>query len=106
MASVLLPIGILTVIFNLKPFWFALLGCAFFKEKLEKIEILGMTLCFGALVLMTYGSQNQEDENEPKSEKEVSTSDKLLGLLFIFIASWLISGMMVANRLLKGVPAL
>ena len=68
MASVLIPIGVMTVIYNLKPFWFAILGCAFFKEKLEKIEILAIILCFGALVLMTYGSQNQESVNEPEEK--------------------------------------
>ena len=57
MAAVLLPIGILTVIFNLKPFWFAILGYAFFKEDISKVELMGMSLCFGALILMTFGTQ-------------------------------------------------
>ena len=106
MATVLLPIGILTVVWNLKPFWFAILGFVLFRENLEKIEVLGMVLCFGALVLMTYSSQHQETGAESQSEADVSTGGKLLGLLFIFIGSWTVSGMMVANRLLKGVPDL
>ena len=60
-ATKLLPIGVLTVIFNLKPFWFAILGRALFKESISKVEVIGMVLSFSALILMTYGAKNTEE---------------------------------------------
>ena len=59
----MLPIGVITVVFNMKPFWFAVLGYALFRERVDKVEVLGMLLCFGALIGMIFGNEYEKDVN-------------------------------------------
>ena len=54
LAAGLISIGLLIVVYNLKQFWLAILGYIIFNEKINIVEILGMIICFGALITMTY----------------------------------------------------
>ena len=70
MAAVLLPISVVTVVFNIKPFCFAILGYLVFKESVDKVEILGMVVCFGALIGMAYYTHKSEEKEAEETDKE------------------------------------
>ena len=52
-ALVLIPLGLLSVISRTSPFWMAILSYFFVGEHVMKLEIFGMVVCFGALIMIT-----------------------------------------------------
>ena len=48
----LLPISTSNILFNLYPFWINILACILLRERLQIINILGIIICFGGVVMM------------------------------------------------------
>ena len=101
-ATVLISLGLLTIISRTTPFWTAILGYFIMKEAILPIEIGGMFVCFGAFLYITLNTSKTEDEAAVTDADSVSAAGQLLGIILIFISSWLVAGAFVANRRLKG----
>ena len=67
---------------------------------MTRLEIIGMTVCFGALVLITFSDTKAED---PHSENSGSNVTRFIGILLIFANAWAMAGTFVINRALKGI---
>ena len=94
-----MPVGFLSVISRTSPFCLAVLSHFFVGEKVTKLEILGMIVCFVALILITFSDSM---ENGEKIENNGSYTTRVIGILLAFIFAWLVAGTLVFNRALKG----
>ena len=54
MSLVLIPISTTMVIFMMNPFWTAILACLILRERIQIIEIIGIFICFGGVVMIWY----------------------------------------------------
>ena len=54
----MIPFSLLVIIFQTAPFWTTILSYYINGEKIFKIEILGMVLCFVAVIFIT---MNEDD---------------------------------------------
>ena len=107
--------GLLTIISKTTPFWTAILGYFFMREAILPIEIGGMLICFSAIIYITVNTNAIEDDTvavtsadsvmslELIEKARVSSAGQLLGIILIFISSWLVAGVFVTNKCLKGV---
>ena len=92
----------MTIISRTTPFWTAILGYFIMNEQILPIEIGGMFICFGAFLYITVNASKSEDDDAAVTSPDSSAAGQLLGIILIFICSWLMAGMFVANRRLKG----
>ena len=49
----ILPLTLTNVVFQTNPFWMSVLGICFLGERVMVVEILGMCVCFGGVVMVT-----------------------------------------------------
>ena len=70
-------------------------------EKLLALEVVAMIVCFGLLVWMTLS--DDESSKSVEDTEHTSIGGHMLGFIFVFIGSWLVAALSVANRVLKGV---
>ena len=49
-----MPVGTAMIIFQMNPFWTSILACVLLKEKIRLIEILGIFVCFGGVVMIGF----------------------------------------------------
>ena len=104
-AVVFLPLSIFTIISKTTPFWTAILGFFIMAEAILPIEIGGMMICFGAFLYITLvGGKASTDVTDPTGD-EVSAAGRALGIFLIFTSAWLVAGLFVANRCLKGLDS-
>ena len=99
-AVILIPVGLLSVISRTSPFWLAILSHFFIGELVTRLEIIGMIVCFSALVLITFSDTQTEDSH---SESSGSNVTRFIGILLIFANAWATAGTFVINRALKGI---
>ena len=53
---------------NLTPFMSGILACIFLGERLAPIQILCMFICFGGIVIVTFGGEEKEEEQSSSSD--------------------------------------
>lgn len=58
----LLPISTSNILFNLYPFWINILACILLKERLRVVDILGIIICFGCVVMIAVSKSKQAEE--------------------------------------------
>jgi len=56
-----LPISVYTTIINTQPFFISILSYFILQETLLRREIIGMFVCFGAVLLIVNSKQSSED---------------------------------------------
>ena len=59
-AVFLIPVGLLSVISRTSPFWLAILSYFVVGESITKLEMIGMLVCFGALLMITFSDPESE----------------------------------------------
>ena len=96
----ILPLTLTTVVFQTNPFWMSLLGICFLKERVLCLEIIGMFVCFGGVLMVTLA---------PKEQSKLSADTKnnnmiIFGLTLCLLQSWSHSFAQMTNRILKVVP--
>ena len=50
------------VLFETSPFWVAILSCLILREKVKLLEIIGIFVCFGGVIMLGIGKQKRIDE--------------------------------------------
>ena len=53
LALTMIPLALATIIFNLAPFWTAILGYFVLGDPIYKIEFVAMAVCLALVVYMT-----------------------------------------------------
>ena len=73
----------------------SVLGICFLGEKIMKVEIIGIGLCFGGVVMVTLAP----------SESKVSTNSNLLifGICLCLVMAWIHSFVQMFNRMMRDV---
>ena len=56
------------ILFQINPFWVTILACLLLKEKVRLIEILGIFVCFGGVIMIGFAKQQRLDEKEASGE--------------------------------------
>jgi len=64
----LIPLTFVIIIVQTSGFWTSIMARCFFKEPLICLELVGMVICFAAVVTITLSGANSSN----KSEEEVS----------------------------------
>ena len=93
LAFTLLPMSFVVIIMQTSPFWTSILACCCLNESIRLIEIIGIFICFGGIVMIAI-SNSQQDEEKLNGEEEDETSpeyEKYLGMIVIFTSSWIFS---------------
>mmetsp|Transcript_31339 Transcript_31339/g.38829 ORF Transcript_31339/g.38829 Transcript_31339/m.38829 type:complete len:140 (+) Transcript_31339:361-780(+) len=60
-AVTLLPMSTAMILFQMNPFWIATLACLMLGEKIRLIEVVGIFVCFGGVVMIALSKANEED---------------------------------------------
>ena len=112
----LIPFSLLVIIFQTSPFWTSLLSYKFNNEPLYAVEVLGMTLCFIGVCFITMSEKDDQnelltgqtghvdDEILAKEQARTGFFSKVAGILLMFAASVMSSGIAVLNRSLADIP--
>ena len=48
-----LPMSTAMILFQLNPFWIAILACLVLRERIRLIEIVGIFVCFGGVIMIS-----------------------------------------------------
>ena len=54
----LIPFSLLVILFQTSPFWTSILSYYYNGEPIYRVEILGMILCFVAVIIITMGEDD------------------------------------------------
>jgi drug/metabolite transporter (DMT)-like permease len=77
----LLPLGIVTMVANTKPFWATIISFLFIGETLGKFEICAMLCSFAGILLVSFSKQI---EGTPEDEVKVGSKyDRIIGAFCI-----------------------
>ena len=80
------------------------MGYCIIREEILLIEIFGMIICFGAFITITcYADEDQSEEAKSSNDNSIGFGSHVLGIILIFLCSWLVSANFVTNRMLKGI---
>jgi len=71
----IMPIGTAMIIFQINPFWVSVLACLLLKERIRPIEILGMLICFGGVIMIAFAKQERMEAKEEAAKEEAVESD-------------------------------
>lgn len=55
----MLPMGTAMIIFQMNPFWIAILACILLRERIRLIEIVGIIVCFGGVIMIATSKANE-----------------------------------------------
>ena len=86
----MVPLLVQSTLLNTAPFWASLLGFAFLRESLSRVEIMALFLSFTGVFLVAYSTRavKEEDVDEDDDEGEsLSAATHLLGCFCILLAS-------------------
>jgi drug/metabolite transporter (DMT)-like permease len=86
------------ILFHTSPFWAGILGFFINKERIEKFEYLAMAICFGGVLIITFGKPK-----DPESTTDAGDSTRYYGIAFAFFIAWLFAACNVINRYLKAI---
>ena len=57
-ACKMLPIFVISIIFNTGPFWTSILGYMVLKENVTKSEVIGICGCFAGILILALSKKN------------------------------------------------
>lgn len=109
----LLPISTGVIIIQTNPFWISILACFLLKERIRLIEIVGIMICFGGVIMIGLSkAQKSDDSQEDKldvvggkvvedEEEDQSEFDLYFGIAVAFSGAWTFAVCSVFNRKLK-----
>ena len=100
----LISIGTALILFETNPFWVAILACLVLKERVQLIEVVGMFICFGGVLMIAFAKQKRIDESESgevDEKDQLDSFDQWLGLAGGLIAAWTMGFNAIYNRKLK-----
>ena len=112
----MIPFTLLVILFQTSPFWTSILAYKFNNEPLYKVEVIGMILCFVAVVFITIDENDSKEKilstttgtaDDLDLEKIVSNQNFLIkttGVFLILFASLMSASIAVLNRSLREVP--
>lgn len=93
------------------PFWTSILAFLLLKERIKAIEILGILICFGGVIMIGFARQERIDEKEAEAaakgetddEEEVSQLVQNIGLGLGLLSAMTMAVNSVYNRKLKNI---
>lgn len=100
-ACALAPICLVMVCRQTSSFWASLLAFVLLGEAIYPLEIIGMFLCFGAVIMIAM--QQREEKLATQSEEDNPYDQKLLGILVACLGGVIVAFYAVAIRALKTV---
>lgn len=68
----LISIGTSLILFQTNPFWVSILACLILHERIKLVEILGIFVCFGGVIMIALAKQERISDTE---EDVVATED-------------------------------
>jgi drug/metabolite transporter (DMT)-like permease len=108
-ALTMLPLALAMVIYQTAPIWTSFLGICFLGESMTICDSIGVLLCFGCVIGITLLAPERDSldsdfvtHNDEELDLDAS-SPMLIGIITIFLGSWLSASMNVATGALKGV---
>jgi drug/metabolite transporter (DMT)-like permease len=105
LSFVFAPLFLCIIIFQTNPFWIAMLGQCINSEKVQRVEYIGMLLCFfgvcGIGLSSVLGKENSPELGETTESEANFDNFIVLGLMLVFAAAWSFSVNCVLNRTLK-----
>ena len=102
----------------MNPFWISILACVLLKERIRLIEIIGIFICFGGVIMIATSKAGEEDDDtdensitaqvdqtDKDSEDSESPSElnKYLGVIIAFSGAITFAICSVFNRKLKAI---
>lgn len=112
----MIPFSLIVIIFQTAPFWTSILSYWINGEKIMMNEIVGMGLCFIAIVIITTSETDEQNELLSgqtghvddkllhKSAKQASVFIKIAGIFLMLMSSVMSASIAVLNRSLSKVP--
>ena len=85
----------------MNPFWIAILACIILKERIQFIEIIGIVVCFGGVVMITYSKSFHEED--AKGSEDASELEKYIGMMLAILGGVSMAISNVYNRKLKDI---
>ena len=108
MAAPLAPLALIMVFWQTNPFWISIVAFCLLKEPLVRLEIIGMFICFGAVVMIVLQQKKEKDVVEGDEAGgaigDSLENKKLLGLMFGLFAGVVMAFCAVSTRYLKETP--
>jgi len=105
LSFVFAPLFLCIIIFQTNPFWIAMLGQCINSEKVQRMEYIGMSLCFVGVCGIGISTVLKKDNSPELVEESESESNFdnfiILGMVLVFAAAWSFSVNCVLNRTLK-----
>ena len=87
------------ILFQTNTFWISILGYFINKEPMLPVEIVGMVICFMAVVAITLSSNDASSSSEPTDG--TAQDYRTLGYCLVMIGAWVFATTNVLNRVLK-----
>ena len=98
----ILPLFIVTVLFNTTPFWTGILAYHFLGDKVTGREVLLMFgVFFGVVAISVAKCFDHDTAIETQSSKSISTGNFALGVASVLWCSWSFSAISIITRKLK-----
>ena len=103
-AVTLLPTSTAMILFQMSPFFIAIFAFFILGERIHLIEIIGIVICFGGIVMITLSKTEDVDkEQESAADEEDGVHDDYLGVI-VGIASAITFALTgIFNRKLKAI---
>ena len=99
-----LPLTIVTIVFNTTTFWTGILAYYFLGDKVTKIEIFFMLAVFVGVILISITKHVDDEKPEKDGAKNVvSSASFTFCVLAVFYTSWSYSAISILTRKLKEV---
>lgn len=104
------PISLVIVVTQTNPFFISIFSYFMLREPIVGFEIIGMVVCFSAVVAIAtqqiYREQEAEDEmlKQVSDEPETKGEPTLLGLTIALVSAVVAALCAVLNRALKEIP--
>ena len=88
--------------FNLCPFWTALLSFWFLNEVLHKAEVAAMFISMAGIVIIVLGGE-KEESTEEIDITQVSLTQLILGISSGVLSSWVFAACNIVTRKIKDI---
>ena len=103
----LISMGTSLILFQTNPFWVSILACLLLSEKIKLVEILGIFVCFGGVIMIAFAKQQRiseaAEDTVDTEEDATSDSDQWLGIGLALLSAWTMGFNSVFTRKLKNI---